>query len=153
MCANKDDRRPGLIWSVLTSKCSRCRRGDMFLHPNPYDLKNLMKMPENCLVCGQPFEIEVGFYYGTSFVSYTLAVIFCAVSFILWKLIIGMSLHDNSFFWWLGVNAVLLIAIQPILMRISRTVWLNFFVHYDPEWQTNKPASPERTNPDLKNDW
>jgi hypothetical protein len=153
MCADKDKHRPSLIWSILTTKCSRCRRGDMFLHRNPYDLKNMMKMPEDCSVCGQPFEIEVGFYYGTSFVSYAIAVIVCAVSFIAWKLIIGMSLSDNRLFWWLGVNAILLVALQPILMRISRTVWLNFFVFYDPDWTNTKPVAPERTNPDLKNDW
>ncbi|HZE83936.1 MAG TPA: DUF983 domain-containing protein [Puia sp.] len=153
MCADKDNHRPGLIWSVLTNKCSRCRRGNMFLYSNPYDLKNLMKMPENCPVCGQPFELEVGFYYGTSFVSYTLAVIVCVVSFIAWKLLIGMSLNDNKLFWWLGVNALLLVGLQPILMRMSRTIWLNFFVFYDPEWKDKVPAAPERTNPDLKNDW
>ena len=125
----------------------------MYLYRNPYDLKNMMKMPETCPVCGQPFEIEVGFWYGTGFVSYALAVIVCVASFILWKLLIGMSLHDNLLFWWLGFNALLLLVLQPVLMRMSRTIWLSFFVWYDPEWNEKKAVEPERTNPDLKNDW
>jgi len=48
------------------------------------------------------FEIEVGFWYGTGFVSYALAVVVCAASFIAWKVLIGMSLHDNRLFWWMA---------------------------------------------------
>jgi hypothetical protein len=125
----------------------------MFIYSNPYQLKSMMKMPENCPVCGQLFEIEVGFYYGTGFVSYALAVMVCVASFIAWKLLIGMSLQDNRLFWWLGTNAVLLLVLQPILMRMSRTIWLSFFVWYDSGWKSGPPVTPERVNEDLKNDW
>jgi uncharacterized protein (DUF983 family) len=145
--------KPGLIWSILTNRCSRCRRGKLYLYRNPYNLKHFMQMPEKCPVCGQPFEIEVGFWFGTGFVSYGLSVAVCVASFIAWKVLIGMSLHDNRLFWWIGVNAVLLLALQPILMRLSRTIWLNFFVWYDPYWKEKEVNVPERTNLDLKNDW
>ena len=125
----------------------------MFTHRNPYDLKRMMKMPETCPVCGQPFEIEVGFYYGTGFVSYALAVAVSVASFIAWKVIFGMSLQDNRLFWWLGVNAVLLLGLQPVLMRLSRAIWIYFFVYYDPDWREAPAAVPERTNEELKNDW
>jgi uncharacterized protein (DUF983 family) len=144
MCADKDNYKPGLLKSVLSNKCPRCRRGRMFLYANPYQLKNMMKMPENCLVCGQPFEIEPGFYYGTGFVSYALAVIVCVASFIAWKVLIGMSLQDNRLFWWLGTNAILLLLLQPVLMRMSRSIWLSFFVYYDDAWKEGPPATPER---------
>lgn len=88
-------------------------------------------MKEHCEVCGQPMEIEEGFYYGTGYVSYALAVAISVASFIAWWVIIGMSFHDNRFFWWIGFNAVLLVALQPYLMRLSRTIWLSFFVRYD----------------------
>jgi uncharacterized protein (DUF983 family) len=153
MRTDKHNRPSSLISGILTDKCPHCRRGEMFLHRNPYDLKNMMKMPANCPVCGQPFEIEVGFYYGTGFVSYALAVIVCVASFTAWILLIGMSLNDNRLFWWIGTNALLLLGLQPILMRMSRTIWLYFFVRYDPNWKEHQPRNPERTNPDLKNDW
>src|ERR1700744_1745763 len=136
MCADtiSHDPHPGLLRSILTNKCSRCRRGNIYVQGNPYNFKQMMEMNDHCPVCGQPFEIEVGFFFGTGFVSYALSVAVCVASFIAWKVLIGMSLHDNRLFWWMGVNGVLLLALQPILMRLSRTIWLNFFVWYDAGW-------------------
>lgn len=153
MSAEKHNHPSTLIGGIITNKCPHCRTGAMFLHRNPYDLKNMMKMPVNCPVCAQPFEIEVGFYYGTGFVSYALAVIVCVTSFIAWILFVGISLHDNRLFWWIGTNALLLLVLQPVLMRMSRTIWLYFFIWYDPDWKEHQPKTPERTNSDLKNDW
>lgn len=95
-------------------------------------------MNENCPVCGQRTEIEPGFYYGTGYVSYALSVAVCVASLIAWWVFIGFSLHDSRFFWWIGFNAVLLIALQPVLMRLSRTLWLSWFVKYDPDWKETK---------------
>jgi len=158
MCADKShhapaSRKPNLILSILGNRCSRCRRGHLFVDSNAYHLKRFMKMHESCPVCGQPFEIEVGFWYGTGFVSYALAVAVSVASFIAWKVLIGMSLHDNRLFWWMGVNGILLLVQQPPLMRMSRTIWLNFFVWYDPDWAAKAAQSPERTNLALRNDW
>jgi uncharacterized protein (DUF983 family) len=123
---------PNLLLSVLRNKCPHCRRGDLYIDSNPYHLSRFMKMYEQCPVCGQRFEIEPGFWYGTGFVSYALAVAVCVATFIAWKVLIGMSLYDNRLFWWMGVNALLLLVLQPLLMRLSRTIWLTFFVRYDP---------------------
>jgi hypothetical protein len=101
-------------------------------------------------VCGQPTEIEVGFYYGTGYVSYALTVGLSLITFVLWYGLIGMSVDDNRFFYWLGFNAVLLILMQPYLMRLSRTIWLTFFVRYDPNWKEHRLNDQdfERTIPD-----
>ena len=112
-----------------------------------------MVMNETCPVCGQVFEIEVGFFYGTGFVSYALSVAVCVATFIAWKVLIGMSLHDNRVFWWMGVNGLILVLMQPLLMRLSRAIWLYFFVWYDPNWTEVNAKTPERTNVSLKNDW
>lgn len=95
-------------------------------------------MHEHCPTCGQLTEIEDGFYYGTGYVSYALSVAICVASFIAWWLIIGFSLHDTRLFWWLGFNAILLIGLQPWLMRLSRTLWLSWFVKYDPNWENKR---------------
>ena len=94
-------------------------------------------MKETCPVCGQRTEIEPGFYYGTGYVSYALSVAICVASFIAWWVIIGFSIHDSSLFWWLGFNALLLIGLQPWLMRLSRTIWLSWFVKYDPDYKVS----------------
>jgi uncharacterized protein (DUF983 family) len=145
--------KPGYLISVLNNRCPRCRMGRIYQSANPYDLGNTVKMKETCPVCGQPTEIEVGFYYGTGYVSYALSTAVSVASFLLWWLTIGFSLEDSRFFWWLGVNAVLLVVLQPVLMRMSRTFWLSWFVSYDPNWQKSKVEAPERVNKDQANNW
>lgn len=112
-----------------------------------------MQMFDRCQVCGQPLDMEPGFYYGTNMISYALAVLVSAISCILWALTIGFSLSDARFFWWLGVNAVLLLLLQPPLMRLSRTVWISFFVPYSSDWDKGDIVAPERINKDQMNNW
>jgi uncharacterized protein (DUF983 family) len=140
----KKDRKPGYLWSLMHHKCSRCRQGDMFQSKSAYKLKQFMKMNDHCPVCGQRMEIEVGFYYGTSYVSYALTVALSISSFVAWWVLIGFSLQDNRFFWWLGLNIALLILLQPYLMRLSRAIWLSFFVSYNPNWDTEAPDNTPR---------
>jgi uncharacterized protein (DUF983 family) len=144
MCAEKKDPNPGYLWSLLHHKCARCRAGDMFQVKNAYQLKRFMKMHDKCPVCEQRMEIEVGFYYGTAYVSYALTVAISVSTFVAWWILIGMSVNDNRFFWWMGFNIILLIVLQPFLLRLSRALWLSFFVRYNTNWQTEKPANFER---------
>jgi len=95
-------------------------------------------MPETCPECGQPYELEVGFWYGTGYVSYALSVALSVASFVAWYVLIGMSVQDNRFFWWLGLNAALLVMLQPWLMRLSRVIYLYFFVRYDPDYKNTQ---------------
>jgi len=132
-------KKPGYLWGILNHKCSRCRTGNMFRDKSSYHLRCFMKMNENCPVCDQPMEIEVGFYYGTGYVSYVLTVAVSVASIIAWWVIVGLSLGDNRFFAWMGFNAALLIFMQPYLMRLSRAVWLSFFVRYNSNWPSEKP--------------
>jgi hypothetical protein len=101
-----------------------------------------MKMYDNCPVCDQRMEIELGFYYGTAYVSYALTVALSVTTFVAWWVLIGMSVNDNRFFWWLGLNIALLVILQPYLMRLSRAIWLSFFVRYNANWQAEKVDDP-----------
>lgn len=125
----------------------------MFVEKNPYLLKSTMKMNEQCPVCGQPLDMEPGFYYGTNMISYALAVLISAISFILWWLTIGFSLNDSRFFWWIAANAILLVLLQPPLMRISRTVWLSFFVKYSPRWKEGDIIEQFSVNKEHQHNW
>lgn len=143
---------PGYL-NIFRCKCPRCRLGNMFVEPNPYRLKNFMKMYDQCPVCEQPFELEVGFYYGSAYVSYILTVIISAMTFVAWWLTIGFSLQDARVFYWLIFNGIFLVLLQPWLMRFARTLWLSFFVRYNSNWKLQKPESPERLNESQKNAW
>ncbi|RYY38938.1 MAG: DUF983 domain-containing protein [Chitinophagaceae bacterium] len=153
MCAYRQDEKPALIPSLLKNKCTRCRRGDLYQYKGAFRIKGLMLMNDKCPVCGQPLDMEPGFYYGTIMISYGIAVLFSVITFMLWWLIIGMSLQDSRFFWWIGVNAVLLGLLQPPLMRISRTVWLSFFVRYSPDWHKGDVVERYNYNKDQMGNW
>ncbi len=153
MCAATTDVKPNVILSVFQNKCPRCRRGAMFQYGNPYKLRTVLRMNERCPVCGQPLDMEPGFYYGTNMISYALAVLFSVLTFVLWLVTIGFSLKDDRFFWWLGVNAVLLVLLQPPLMRLSRSVWIYFFVKYSSRWQEGDIVEPERVNKEHQHNW
>lgn len=131
--------RPNYFWSILTMNCPRCRRGKLFKNFSAYNFKHTFDMNEECSVCNQKFDMEPGFWYGTGYVSYALAVAFSVATFIAWWVSIGISINDNRVFWWLGINSFLLIALQPLLMRLSRSVYLYFFVRYDEDYETNEP--------------
>ncbi len=150
MCAEKShDKKPNFFLSMLGNKCARCRRGSIYKTKNPYDLKHFMEMPDYCPVCGQKVEVEVGFYFGTGYVSYALSIAICVASLIAWWVFFGFSIYDNSIFWWLGVNGALLVVLQPLIMRLSRAVWMAFFVYYDENWRQLAAERADQTKPLL----
>jgi len=102
----------------------------MFVTPSIFPLSKLLEMPDRCEVCGQKMEIEVGFYYGTGYVSYALTVALLGLSFVAYWIIFGLSYEDYSIFIALGVSVFIALIMQPWLMRISRVLYLNLFVKY-----------------------
>ena len=132
---------PDFLWSLLTMKCPRCRRGDMFVHKHPFkklSLDYMLEMHDHCHECSQRFELETGFWYGTGYVSYGLTVAISAFTFVLWWLIIGFSFNDDRLIYWLIFNGALVIITQPWLMRISRVLYLYLFVKYNPNYKNEE---------------
>ena len=113
----------------------------MFKNGNAYkklSLTRIFDMYENCPVCGQKFDLELGFWYGTGYVSYGLYVALSTITFIAWWIIIGISINDNRIFYWLIFNAVLIVGLQPWIMRLSRVVYLNIFVRYNENYDKDE---------------
>ena len=52
-----------------------------------------------------------------------------------------------------GIAFILLFILQPMIMRLSRTMWLSWFVSYDAHWKNNPLQKPERLNKDQANNW
>lgn len=142
--------------STLSNKCPRCREGELFKRNSAYGFKgSATEMHETCPVCHQPTEIEVGFYYGTGYVSYALSVALTVSTFVAWKVLIGMTfdIDDNRIFYWLGTNIAILLLLQPVLMRLARSLWLSWFVKYEPNWKNKPLKAPERVNKDQFANW
>ena len=140
------------LTSILNNRCPRCREGKLFVKSNPYILSETAHMNERCPVCGQPTEIEVGFYIGTGYVSYALMVAFFVSSFVAWKVLIGMTfeLDDNRIFYWMFGSIALVILLQPVFMRLSRSIWISMFVKYNPNWKNEPLEYNERMDEHMK---
>jgi hypothetical protein len=133
--------KPNYLWSMATNKCPRCRRGDMFKNSNPYKklkLSYIFDMHDNCPVCGQKFDLEPGFWYGTGYISYAMLALLSGLSFLAWWAVIGISTDDNRVLYWLIFNGAIIVILQPWFMRFSRAVYLNFFVKYNENYETEK---------------
>ena len=94
-----------------------------------------------CPVCGQKFKLEPGFWFGTSYVSYGIMVIVSAITFFLWWVIIGFSKDDNLLIDWLITNAVIIFLLQPYVMRLSRLLFLGFFIRYNAHYDEEAPEN------------
>src|SRR5215475_14450234 len=101
-------RHRGYLASTLGCRCPRCRDGKLFKHSVSANMKKNMEMNKGCPSCGQPTEIEVGFYYGTGYVSYVLSILICVMTLIVWWLIIGLA-EVYLLVLWLVFNGVVLL--------------------------------------------
>ncbi|MCB0699921.1 MAG: DUF983 domain-containing protein [Chitinophagales bacterium] len=124
------EKKPNQLISFYKMKCPNCRKGNMFKNKSLFPLGQVLDMPEKCPVCGQPYELEIGFYYGTGYVSYALSLAFFVINTLWYWPIFGLSFKDNSVYYYLVTNVSLVILLQPWLMRLSRVLYLSFFVKY-----------------------
>ena len=114
------------IYSILTGSCPRCQEESMYQASNPYALSQIFKMHERCSHCALKYKIEPSFFYGAMYVSYGLGVALAVATFIISYFFIGLS-RLESFFAITGT----LIVLMPVILRLSRNIWINFFFHYD----------------------
>ncbi|CAN5194570.1 hypothetical protein BH09BAC5_BH09BAC5_28740 [soil metagenome] len=93
-------------------------------------------MPGHCPVCNQDFKVEPGFYSGALWVSYPIFVLLIIpiAAFLIFytKLSVG---------WIFLIIAIVIFGLQPFIMRISRAIWINIFVAYDPKILKEKKIS------------
>ncbi len=100
----------------------------MYLDNNPYHLGNLFKMHERCSHCGLKYKMEPSFFYGAMYVSYGVGIAFAVAAFIITFLFIGTGLLTTFI-----AIVLTLIVFMPIIIRLSRNIWINLFVKYDPK--------------------
>jgi len=113
------------INSIVFGLCPKCQSECMYVKRNPYFGK-LFKMHENCSVCGTKYKIEPSFFYGAMYVSYALGVALAIAVFLISKMVFKHELLQ-SFFAIIGA----LILLMPLLIRLSRNIWINMFISFD----------------------
>jgi Ca2+-dependent lipid-binding protein len=70
--------------------------------------------------------MEPSFFYGAMYVSYGVGIAFAIAAFVIAYLLLGASL-PNTFI----AIVVTLVVFMPLIIRLSRNIWINLFVHYD----------------------
>ena len=114
--------------SILTGSCPKCQNESMYSDKNPLHLTNVLKMNENCNHCGFKYQIEPSFFYGAMYVSYGLNVAVGIAAFIVSFVFFGANI-EQSFI----AIVITLILLFPFVLRLSRNLYINMFVSYDPE--------------------
>lgn len=114
------------LYSILTGTCPKCHEESMYLYKNPYKMGFLFKMHERCSHCNTKYKIEPSFFYGAMYVSYGVGIAFALAAFVITKLWIGTGLITSFI-----VIVATMIGFMPVIIRLSRNIWINLFVKYD----------------------
>jgi len=112
------------LFSIFFNKCPQCQEGRFFKYGVTLKLKNNLKVYENCESCGLKYMIEPSFFYGAMYVSYALTVALAVAVFVI-SYLIGLDLIGSFI-----AIFVILIVLTPLIMRLSRLIYINMFVHY-----------------------
>lgn len=114
------------IYSIIKGYCPKCHEESMYKNTNPYVVKEVLKMNETCSNCHTKYKIEPSFFYGSMYVSYAVGIAFAVAAFIVSYVLIGTNLNI-AFISIVGT----MIFFMPIIMRLSRNIWINIFMKYD----------------------
>lgn len=118
--------QPSIIPSILTCKCPKCRKGEMFEKGNTFHPLRFHRMHKSCIRCGQSFEPEPGFYFGAMFVSYAVNTAFFIIVWVLLSLLVE-DYSLNTLLLLLGLTVIIFL---PITYRLSRSIWIAIFVPF-----------------------
>ena len=114
------------IYSIVTGSCPVCHIGKMYQNSNAYNFSETLKMNERCAHCDTKFKIEPSFFYGAMYVSYPVGIIFAAIAFAISFFILDLG-RLTSFI----IIAVLMLFLLPVILRLARNIWINFFFKFD----------------------
>ncbi|MEW7290232.1 DUF983 domain-containing protein [Aquimarina sp. 2304DJ70-9] len=114
------------IYSIFTGSCPVCQQESMYEESNPYKLSQTLKMQERCSHCSTKYKMEPSFFYGAMYVSYPVGIAFAVAAFVISYLLLNLNLVVTFL-----VIAGTMILFLPVILRLSRNIWINFFLHYD----------------------
>lgn len=116
------------LYSILTSTCPRCHESKVFTH-HIYKITKMTSMLPKCPTCGQSTEPEPMFFTGAMYVSYAFSIAIVAGTFI------GFNIFsdDPSPGSMVLIGTLVAICFAPVNLRLSRMIWFNVFVKFDPK--------------------
>ena len=121
------------IYSVAKGKCPRCHEGEFFEFPFTFNPSKITKIHKNCPQCNFKYMIEPSFFYGAMYVNYGFTVALSVITFIIAKLLLSLTLLQSF-----AAIFVVLVLLAPLNLRLSRILWINMFVKFDPNYSASK---------------
>ena len=115
------------LYSVFNNKCPQCQEGEFFEHACTLNFKKNLQTHETCKECRLRYMIEPSFFYGAMYVSYALTVALAVAIFVIGYLL-GLGLIGSF-----AAILIILLALTPLTMRVSRLLYINMFVHFKKE--------------------
>ncbi len=125
------------LYSICTGACPKCHQESMYSRKNPYALMDTLKINEKCSHCGTKYRIEPSFFFGAMYVSYAVGIAFGVAAFVISYFFFETSLK-TTFIAIVGT----LVVFMPVIMRLSRNIWINMFVSYDEKRAEAKKKLP-----------
>nr|WP_321231646.1 DUF983 domain-containing protein [uncultured Psychroserpens sp.] len=114
------------IYSIFTGACPKCHQESMYQNKNPYILNDVLKINDHCSHCGTRYRLEPSFFYGSMYVSYGVGIAFAVIAFLISFLVLKTTLFTAFI-----VIVATMLLFGPIIMRLSRNIWINLFMSYD----------------------
>ncbi len=71
-------------------------------------------------------------------INYALTMILFFLNILWYWPIFGLSYKDNSFLYFIYASTIVVVLVQPWLMRYSRVIFLYFLVKYDKNYRLNQ---------------
>lgn len=113
------------LYSIINYKCPKCHTGDLY-PGNAFDFSKVFTMNEKCDHCGQAFEIEPGFYWGSMYIAYGLASGIMLAGFALLYFFFNVDVTAGIL-----IVAGVLVLFYTWVFRTARAIWINIYVSYD----------------------
>lgn len=114
------------LYSIFKGKCPRCHEGDFFKNKFTLQPSKITEIHAHCSHCDFKYMLEPSFFYGAMYVNYGLTVAISVASFVIAKLIFGLTLLQSFV-----VIILSLVILAPLSLRLSRILWINMFVSFD----------------------
>lgn len=117
--------------ALLQLRCPRCHQGKLFTH-SALHITKFAQMPAECPVCGQTFEPEPGFYFGSMYITFGFNV---ATFLVLGVAIYYLMGNPDT---WVYVSFITgaTVLLTPVILRYSRALMLYLFggTRYNKNW-------------------
>lgn len=116
------------LYSIITGTCPVCQEESMYKEQNPYKINRIFEMYERCSNCNTKYKMEPSFFFGAMYVSYAVGIAFAVAAFVITYFFFGGGLVTS----FIAITATLLVFF-PVILRVSRNIWINFFLDYRKE--------------------